>query len=131
MRIEGAGGARDVHHAKQFAIAGIVNRNGSAGPPLHLQVNRNAPAPRNWTGFDSAIAAPIALVPISASAPASSVFEMNRAAGVDDPVVALGIDDQPAGIGEIMIEFASRRNVLNSRERSGQRDGAKRAWRAG
>jgi len=35
LRIEGACGARDIHHAKQFAISWIVNRNSSAGPSLH------------------------------------------------------------------------------------------------
>ena len=33
-------------------------------------------------------------------APASSMFQMNRATGVNDPVIALGIDDQSGGIGE-------------------------------
>ena len=33
-------------------------------------------------------------------APASPVLQMNRATGVNDPVIALGIDDQSGGIGE-------------------------------
>jgi len=33
-------------------------------------------------------------------APAPAMFQMNRAAGVNDPVIALGIDDQTGGIGE-------------------------------
>jgi hypothetical protein len=51
------------------------------------------------TGFDPAIAAPIALVQMS---PRSSVLHVpdEPCAGVDDPVIALGIDDQSGGIGE-------------------------------
>jgi hypothetical protein len=33
-------------------------------------------------------------------APASSMFQVNRATGVNDPVIALGIDNQSSGIGE-------------------------------
>src|ERR1700676_341489 len=33
--IEGACGTRNIHHAKQFAIGRVANRNGSAGPWLH------------------------------------------------------------------------------------------------
>jgi len=53
-------------------------------------------------------------------APASAMFQMNRATGVNDPVIALGIDDQSGGIGEDhdRIGIAQERFEFSSAQRA-------------
>ena len=98
LRVEGACRARYVHHAEQFPVGGIVNRNGSAGPSLHLGAEMLCAVDLDRFRFRyrsaDRVGADIGF------APASSMFQMNRATGVNDPVIALGIDDQSGGIGE-------------------------------
>ncbi|MCP1745130.1 hypothetical protein J2R73_007764 [Bradyrhizobium japonicum] len=98
LRIEGACRTRDVDHAKQLAIGRVMNRDSSASPPLHLRAEMLCTVNLDRLRFRyrgaNRVGADVGL------APATSVFEMDCAAGVDDPVVALRIDDQPTRIGE-------------------------------
>src|SRR6266446_343901 len=98
LRIEGACRARDIHHAKQFAIDRIVNRNSSAGPSLHLRTKMLCAVDLDRFRFRyrraDSVGANVGL------APASSMFQMNRPTGVNDPVIALGIDDQSGWSGD-------------------------------
>src|SRR5437879_12420371 len=98
LRIEGACRTRDIHDTQQFAIGRVVDRNGSAGPPLNLRTEMLCTANLNRFRFRyrgaNGVGANVGL------APASSVFQMNRTTGVNDPVIALGIYDQSGGIGQ-------------------------------
>ncbi len=98
LRVEGACRAGDIDHAEQFAVTGIVNRNGGAGPALHLRAEMFGAVNLHRLGFRhggaDGVGADVGF------APASAVFQVNGAAGVDDPGVSLGIDDQPGGVGE-------------------------------
>ena len=98
LRIEGARRTRYVDNSEQLAVARIVNRNGGTGPPLHLgaevfgAVNLNRL--RFGDGGADGVGADIGF------APASAVLQMNRAAGIDDPGISLGVDNQSGGVGE-------------------------------
>src|SRR6185503_15106067 len=98
LRIEQACGPGDVHNAKQFAIGRIVDRDRSTGPALHLRAKMLSAPDLNGFRFRDrsadSVGSNVGL------APASSMFQVNRATGVNDPVIALGIDDQAAGICE-------------------------------
>src|SRR5216684_2186413 len=98
LGIESGCRARDIHHAEQFAIGRIVNRNSSAGPSLHFRAKMLCAVDLDRFRFRycsaDSVGANVGL------APASSMFQMNRPTGVNDPVIALGIDDQSGGIGE-------------------------------
>src|SRR6202035_3759057 len=90
--VEGACRPRYIHDAKQLPIGRIVNRNSSAGPSLHLGAEMlcamNLNRSRFRHGGADGVCADIGF------APASSMLQVNRATGVDDPGIALGIDDQ-------------------------------------
>src|SRR5437763_5913743 len=97
LRIEGTCRARYIDHAQQFTIGRVVKLNGSAGPPLHLRAEMLCAMDLDGFRFRyrsaDSVGADVGL------APAPSMFQMNRATGVNNPVIALGIDDQSGGIG--------------------------------
>jgi hypothetical protein len=91
LRVESACRTRYVHHTEQFPIGGVVNRHGSTGPSLHFGAKMLSAANLDrfrfrYRGADS-VGADIGF------APASSMFQMNRPTGINDPIIALGIDD--------------------------------------
>ncbi|MGY4299799.1 hypothetical protein ACVWXN_007894 [Bradyrhizobium sp. i1.4.4] len=96
LRVEGACRAGYIHHSQELAIGGMVNWNSGAGPTLNSGAKMLSSANLDRLRFShcgaNGVGADIGL------APASSMFKVNSSTGINDPGVALRIDDQPCRI---------------------------------
>src|ERR1700693_988943 len=76
----------------------MMNWNGSAGPSLNFRAEMLRTANLDWFRFRhcsaDGIGADIGF------APSSSMFQVNRATGVNNSGISLRVDDQSGGIGQ-------------------------------
>jgi len=91
LRIKRACRAEMSTTPSSFAIGRIVNRNSGTGPSLYLRAKMLRAVDLDRFRFRYCRTDRVGAK--SASLQASSVFQMNSATGINDPVIALGIDD--------------------------------------